>query len=44
MLKSGFIGADGPSDGSRYPSVNRLEDDVEMSAACELDESKKEIK
>lgn len=40
MLKAGFIGAGGRSQGAHYPSVNRLEDDVEMLAACELDASK----
>ena len=40
MLKAGFIGAGGRSQGAHYPSVNRLEDDVEMLAACELDEEK----
>ena len=38
MLKAGFIGAGGRSQGAHYPNVNRLEDDVEMLAACELDE------
>ena len=37
MLKAGFIGAGGRSQGAHYPNVNRLEDDVEMLAACELD-------
>ena len=40
MLKAGFIGAGGRSQGAHYPSVNRLEDDVEMLGACELDEEK----
>ena len=40
MLKAGFIGAGGRAQGAHYPSVNRLEDDVEMCAACELDEGK----
>ena len=40
MLKAGFIGAGGRSQGAHYPNVNRLEDDVEMLAACELDEEK----
>ena len=39
-LKAGFIGAGGRSQGAHYPSVNRLEDDVAMLAACELDEAK----
>ena len=34
MLKAGFIGAGGRSQGAHYPSVNRLEDDVEMLGAC----------
>ena len=37
MLKAGFIGAGGRSQGAHYPNVNRL-DNVEMVAACELDE------
>ena len=40
MLKAGFIGAGGRAQGAHYPSVNRLKDDVEMCAACELDEGK----
>ena len=36
MLKAGFIGAGGRSQGAHYPSVNRLEADVEMLGACEL--------
>ena len=40
MLKAGFIGAGGRSQGAHYPSVNRREDDVEMLGACELDEEK----
>ncbi len=40
MLKAGFIGAGGRSQGAHYPSVNRLEDDVEMLGVCELDEEK----
>ena len=40
MLKAGFNGAGGRSQGAHYPSVNRLEDDVEMLGACELDEEK----
>ncbi|MFQ6042064.1 MAG: Gfo/Idh/MocA family protein, partial [Candidatus Poribacteria bacterium] len=39
MLKAGFIGAGGRSQGAHYPNVNRL-DNVEMVAACELDEVK----
>ena len=39
MLKAGFIGAGGRSQGAHYPNVNRL-DNVEMVAACELDEGK----
>ena len=38
MLKAGFNGAGGRSQGAHYPSVNRLEDDVEMLGACKLDE------
>ena len=40
MLKAGFIGAGGRSQGAHYPNVNRLEDDVEMHAVCEIDEVK----
>ena len=40
MLKAGFIGAGGRSQGAHYPNVNRLEEDVEMLGACELDEEK----
>ncbi len=36
MLKAGFIGAGGHSQGAHCPSVNRLEDDVEMLGACEM--------
>ena len=32
MLKAGFIGAGGRSQGAHYPNVHRLERDVEMSA------------
>ena len=39
MLKAGFIGAGGRSQGAHYPNVNRL-DNVEMVAACELDEGR----
>ena len=34
MLQAGFIDAGGRSQGAHYPSVNRLEDDVEMLGAC----------
>ena len=40
MLKAGFIGAGGRSQGAHYPSVNRLKDNVEMVAVCELDETR----
>lgn len=40
MLKAGFIGAGGRSQGAHYPNVNRLEDKVEMFAVCELDEGR----
>ena len=40
MLKAGFIGAGGRSQGAHYPSVNRLKDNVEMVAVCELDEAR----
>ena len=40
MLKAGFIGAGGRSQGAHYPNVHRLERDVEMSAVCELDEER----
>ena len=40
MLKAGFIGAGGRSQGAHYPSVNRLKDYVEMVAVCELDEAR----
>ena len=36
MLQAGFIGAGGRSQGAHYPSVNRLEDDVEMLGDCEM--------
>ena len=39
MLKAGFIGAGGRSQGAHYPNVHRLERDVEMCAVCELDEN-----
>ena len=39
MLKAGFIGAGGRSQSAHYPSVARL-DNVEMVAACELDEER----
>ena len=37
MLRAGFIGAGSRSRGAHYPNVSRL-DNVEMVAACELDE------
>ena len=40
MLKAGFIGAGGRSQGAHYPNVNRLEDDVEMLSVCEIDEER----
>ena len=40
MLKAGFIGAGGRSQGAHYPNVNRLEEQVEMFAVCELDEGR----
>ena len=40
MLKAGFIGAGGRSQGAHYPNVYRLEQDVEMCAVCELDEER----
>ena len=40
MLKAGFIGAGGRSQGAHYPSVSRLKDNVEMVAVCELDETR----
>jgi predicted dehydrogenase len=40
MLKAAFIGAGGRSQGAHYPNVNRLEDDVEMHAVCEIDEER----
>ena len=40
MLKAGFIGAGGRSQSAHYPNVNRLEDDVEMIAVCEIDEER----
>ncbi len=40
MLKAGFIGAGGRSQGAHYPNVNRLEEQVEMLAVCELDEGR----
>jgi predicted dehydrogenase len=39
MLRAGFIGAGGRSQGAHYPCVNRL-DNVEMVAVCELDETR----
>ena len=36
MLKAGFIGAGGRSQDAHCPSVNHLEDDVEMLGACEM--------
>ena len=39
MLKAGFIGAGGRSQGAHYPNVKRL-DNVEMVAVCELDETR----
>ncbi|MCZ6634617.1 MAG: Gfo/Idh/MocA family oxidoreductase [bacterium] len=40
MLKAGFIGAGNRSQGAHYPNVQRLEEDVEMLAVCELDEDR----
>lgn len=40
MLKAGFIGAGGRSQSAHYPNVNRLEDDVEMVAVCEINEER----
>ena len=40
MLKAGFIGAGNRSQKAHYPNVHRLEQDVEMSAVCELDEAR----
>ncbi len=40
MLKAGFIGAGNRSQGAHYPNVNRLEQDVDMVAVCELDEDR----
>ena len=39
MLRAGFIGAGGRSQSAHYPSVARLPD-VEMTAVCELDETR----
>ena len=39
MLKAGFIGAGGRSQGAHYPCVERLEN-VEMVAVCELDQER----
>ncbi len=39
MLRAGFIGAGGRSQGAHYPCVQRL-DNVEMVAVCELDETR----
>lgn len=39
MLKAGFIGAGGRGQSAHYPSVARL-DNVEMTAVCELDETR----
>ena len=40
MLKAAFIGAGNRSQKAHYPNVHRLEQDVEMSAVCELDEER----
>ena len=37
-LRAGFIGAGRRGLGAHYTSVNRLKDDVEMVAVCEVDE------
>lgn len=39
MLRAGFIGAGGRSQGAHYPSVARL-DNVDMVAVCEMDETR----
>ncbi len=39
MLRAGFIGAGGRSQSAHYPAVDRLPD-VEMTAVCELDETR----
>ena len=39
MLRAGFIGAGGRSQSAHYPAVARLPD-VEMTAVCELDETR----
>lgn len=39
MLRAGFIGAGGRSQGAHYPNVARL-NNVEMVAVCELDEAR----
>ena len=39
MLRTAFIGAGPRSQGAHYPNVNRLPE-VEMVAACELDEAR----
>ena len=39
MLRAGFIGAGGRSQSAHYPAVDRLAD-VEMTAVCELDETR----
>ena len=40
MLKAAFIGAGNRSQKAHYPNIHRLEQDVEMSAVCELDEKR----
>lgn len=40
MLKAAFIGAGNRSQKAHYPNVHRLEQDVEMTAVCELDEER----
>lgn len=37
MLKAAFIGAGGRSRKAHYPTIHRLNEEVEMAAVCELD-------
>ena len=38
MLTAAFIGAGGRSRKAHYPTVHRLNEEVEMAAVCELNE------